>query len=83
MDYKIIELSWYKRRINTENKKEIINIDIKDFKKERFSFCNMIVTFKEETVKLTGQVIHNTIKDIWLINGIDSQGNQVVIEILN
>ena len=82
IDYRIVELSWCKRREYEKKELNVEAIMLNGFKKERFSLCDMIVILKSgEEIKLSGQVIHNQIKDQWMINGIDSKGNQVAIEV--
>lgn len=87
--YEIQELSWFKRRKltkkelnNIQMKKEVLDIELEDFKKEKYHICKMHIKYEKENITLIGQVIFNEIKKNWLINGVDTKGNQLLIKIL-
>lgn len=94
--FEILHLSWAMRR-KCDPEKEIIDVHVKHFKKEKFCMVDMEVTFAnhepvQEVVKgkignytkvlLTGQVGYNSIKEYWYVNGIDRHGNQAAVKVV-
>lgn len=85
MEYEIINLNWTKRRKDYSEKKIVNKINFFDFKLEHYHICKLEVFFEKEKepVYLNGQVLFNNIKKYWTINGINSEGYQVAIKLLN
>lgn len=82
MKYTIREMSWFKRRAPTKELKAIEIITIADLQLIRNHATDMTVRCDDgELYELSGRVHHNTIKDTWTVQGLNSTGLSVVVDL--
>lgn len=75
-------MSWFKRRTPKPEPKAI-NVTIEGFAKKHGHPCEMKAEYDDGNLyELTARVHHNDIKDTWTVQGLDSKGHSVVIDIL-
>lgn len=77
-------LNWSKRR-PTDAPKDIVDIELVDFEKTHNHFCTMKIKYKDsdEYIELKSRVLHNRIKDTWVVNGINSKGDYCTIDMIS
>lgn len=81
MKLTIREMSWYKRRLPTQDPKPI-SVQIPDIRLINNHRCDMIVEYDDgNTHTLSGRVNLNDVKNVWAIHGIDHQGHQCMVDI--
>ena len=74
-------MSWFKRRTPTPEPKAI-NITIEGLVLERNHACSMVAEYDDgNKYDLSARVHHNQIKDTWTVQGLDSKGHSVVVDI--
>ncbi len=82
MKFQIREMSWYKRRTPRPEPKAI-NVTIEGFEQKCGHKCKMEAEYDDGNLyQLSAKVQHNSIKDTWSVQGLDSKGHSVVIDIL-
>ena len=75
-------MDWFKRRLPTSEPKPI-EVEIPDIQLEENFSCVMYVTYDDGfTHTLTGRVNQNDIKKTWTCHGIDHQGHQCMVDIV-
>lgn len=82
MKYEIRQMSWSKRRKHTIDSRKIKNVVLDGFKKIENTFCGMKVIYENETIELNARVIYNEIQDYWVVAGVNGQGEQCSIKII-
>lgn len=81
MKYTIREMSWFKRRTPKPEPKAI-NVTIEGLVLKSGHMCDMVAEYDDgNSYDLGAQVHHNEIKDTWSVQGLDSKGHSVVIDI--
>lgn len=69
MKVEIIEKSWYKRRLPTDEPKAI-SVELDGFEYVTDHFCKMIVTYDDnKTETLIARVIFNKLTQQWAVDG--------------
>ena len=84
MKYKVRMMSWSKRRPIDKTKK-IVNVELEGFSQIHNHFCKMFIQYdtSEEKIELNGRVLHNKIKDTWIVNAMNSKGDSCTIDIIS
>ncbi|KKL14965.1 hypothetical protein LCGC14_2510370 [marine sediment metagenome] len=75
-------MDWFKRRLPTVEAQPV-EVKIPEIQLEENFKCDMIVTYDDGNVlTLSGRVNQNDVKETWAIHGIDHQGNQCMVDII-
>jgi hypothetical protein len=75
-------MEWSKRR-KVSQVPQAISLQVLDFIKEANHFCDAVVTYDNgETHKLLARVLHNDIKNTWMINALDSHGHSISAKLI-
>ena len=78
-DYSV---TWYKRR-NPTPQPQCVDVVIKDLKLEKNHACSMIAEYDDGNFwHLSARVHHNEIKNTWTVQGLDSKGHSVVVDVI-
>lgn len=81
MEFTIREMSWFKRRLPTDEPKPV-DVAFTDLQLIENHRCDMKVTYDNgEIFTLTGRVNQNPIKKTWTVHGIDYCGHQCMVDI--
>lgn len=83
MEYKIRHLSWYKRRLPTQDPQPV-KVEIDNIELEKNTYCDMTVEYDDgETFEFNGRVQYNEIKETWTVHGFSSaSGRQCFVDII-
>jgi hypothetical protein len=82
MKYRIRDLSWFKRRLPTEEPRPI-DVEITNIELVNNSYCDMKVTYDDGNVyEFNGRVSHNDVKDAWTVHGFDASGRQCMVDVI-
>jgi hypothetical protein len=80
--FEVQRMQWAKRR-KADPIREVNTVKVDGFVKEKYKICKMIVGFVDgEVVSLTGQILQNPVLKHWIVNGIDSKGNNVAVKLI-
>ena len=84
MEYRIRNLSWFKRRPPTPEPRPI-DVEIENIELVNNSYCDMKVTYDDgEIFEFNGRVSHNDIKDVWAVHGFSSDsGRQCFVDVID
>lgn len=81
MLFRVRELSLGKERRRSTKQRFPISCSVQGFEKVHYSTCTIVAVFEEETISLQAVALQNPVTGKWTINGIDSNYNQVVLEV--
>lgn len=80
--YEVRVMSYGKERRKSTPQRFPTSYEVVGFKKEHYSRCYIKAMFDGEEIWLTAVALQNPITKKWVINGIDSNYNQVVLDVL-
>tara|TARA_B100000700_G_scaffold311500_1_gene393520 strand:+ start:123910 stop:124107 length:198 start_codon:yes stop_codon:yes gene_type:complete len=64
--------------------RRVKHVELEGFTKEAYTMCKMHVTFEDGlSCTLHGQVSQNPIRGYFTVNGIDANGNQAAVKIID